>query len=212
MTREPLARSPIAAAPPLAVVSGWQVSTATTTAALQLSDRSQLAKVAVRAELETGTSGRLGVLFGRTARRGDGVLVVGSGPGEWLLLGAPGAAPALLAEFGDLAGSGTGRLVSVVDLTHGRALMRLTGADAARALSRVCAIDLRDRALANCRALRTLLAKLAVDLIRDDVGAGEAAVPSYLLHCERSSGQYLFDRLLDAGSEFGVGVAGFAPM
>ena len=46
------------------------------------------------------------------------------------------------------------------------------------------------------------VAALVTDLVRDDVGG----VPSYLLHCERSSGQYLVDALLDAGAEFGVGV------
>ena len=34
---------------------------------------------------------------------------------------------------------------------------------------------------------------------------------SYLLHCERSSGQYLADSLLDAGAEFGIGVDRFMP-
>jgi hypothetical protein len=34
------------------------------------------------------------------------------------------------------------------------------------------------------------------DIVRDDQGA----VPSYLLHCERSSGQYLAEVLLDAGA------------
>jgi hypothetical protein len=29
------------------------------------------------------------------------------------------------------------------------------------------------------------------------------------LHCERSSGQYLFDALIDAGDEFGTEVEGF---
>jgi sarcosine oxidase, subunit gamma len=41
--------------------------------------------------------------------------------------------------------------------------------------------------------------------VRDDRG-GEI---SYLLHCERSSGQYLFDALIDAGDEFGIEVDGF---
>jgi sarcosine oxidase subunit gamma len=31
-----------------------------------------------------------------------------------------------------------------------------------------------------------------------------------LLHCERSSGQYLFDALVAAGESFGIGVTGFA--
>ena len=33
--------------------------------------------------------------------------------------------------------------------------------------------------------------------------------PSYLMHCERSSGQYLFDALLDAGADLGIDVDGF---
>ena len=39
-------------------------------------------------------------------------------------------------------------------------------------------------------------------MVRDD----EEGVRSYLLHCERSYGQYLFDALMDAGDEFGIGV------
>ena len=31
--------------------------------------------------------------------------------------------------------------------------------------------------------------------------------PAYLVACDRSFGQYLFDALLDAGDEFGIGVA-----
>src|SRR5829696_432992 len=30
-----------------------------------------------------------------------------------------------------------------------------------------------------------------------------------VIHCERSSGQYLFDALIDAGDEFGIEVDGF---
>jgi glycine cleavage system aminomethyltransferase T len=41
--------------------------------------------------------------------------------------------------------------------------------------------------------------------VRDDLGG----LRSYLLHCERASGQYLFDALMDAGDEFGIGVDGF---
>ena len=43
------------------------------------------------------------------------------------------------------------------------------------------------------------------DLVRDDRDGGL----SYLLHCERSSGQFLADMLLDAGAEFGIEVTGF---
>jgi glycine cleavage system aminomethyltransferase T len=43
------------------------------------------------------------------------------------------------------------------------------------------------------------------DVVRDDV----AGVRSYLLHCERSSGRYLFDALMSVGHDFGIEVGGF---
>jgi heterotetrameric sarcosine oxidase gamma subunit len=93
-----------------------------------------------------------------------------------------------------------GELITVIDVTHGRALVRLTGPAAAGLLAKVCAIDLAGHRTPNGTALRTSVAKLTTDLVRDD----QEAVPSYLLHCERSYGQYLFEALLDAGAEFGI--------
>ena len=49
------------------------------------------------------------------------------------------------------------------------------------------------------------VASVITDVVRDDV----SGVRSYLLHCERSSGQYLWDALLDAGSRSAVEVTGF---
>ena len=54
-------------------------------------------------------------------------------------------------------------------------------------------------------ALRTAVAAVATDVIRDDLDGTR----SYLLHCERSVGQYLFDAVLRAGAEFGIEVDGF---
>src|SRR6266496_2998845 len=55
-------------------------------------------------------------------------------------------------------------------------------------------------------AFRSSVASLATDVIRDDL-----ATRSYLLHCERSSGQYLFDMLLRSGAEFGIEIDGLQP-
>ena len=96
--------------------------------------------------------------------------------------------------------------VSVIDLTHGRALVRLTGADAAAVLSKLCGIDLADEVTPNLTAFRSSVAKVVTDVVRDDVHGTR----SYLLHCERSSGQYLLDVLVDAGAEFGLEIGGFA--
>jgi heterotetrameric sarcosine oxidase gamma subunit len=116
-----------------------------------------------------------------------------------MLLSAPGTA-----EGAAFRVARTG-FTSVIDLTHGRALMRLSGADSHRLLAKLCSIDLADHMAPNGAAFRATIAKLVTDIIRDDIDS----TPSYLLHCETSSGQYLFDTLLDAGDEYGIDVDGF---
>jgi heterotetrameric sarcosine oxidase gamma subunit len=95
----------------------------------------------------------------------------------------------------------------VIDLTHGRALMRVTGSDAAELLARLCGADLHDDMTPDGAALRAPVAGVATDIVRDD----RAGVPSYLVHCERSSGQYLFGALVSAGESLGIGIDGFRP-
>jgi len=194
----PVARSPIAVPGPRSVVGRWEVSTRRSSAPLRLADASPLAKVSTRAQPDGAFAAALGVRF-RRSRREDGVLTVGSGPGEWLLIGAPDTAPGLTEQVRALA---AGEFVTTVDLTHGRALMRLTGHAAAQALSKVCAVDLSDAVTPASAAFRSSVAKVTTDVVRDDAGGGGDR--SYLLHCERSAGQYLFECLLDAGKEFGV--------
>jgi heterotetrameric sarcosine oxidase gamma subunit len=208
---EPLARSPIAPAPPVIVLAGWEVSgrrvgsDAGAGAGLTITDCTPLAKVQMRAPVDGQAAAALGVRFGRAARDPAGTLVVGSGPGEWLLLGAPGQAPELESRLGSLAAQAPGEHVTRVDLTHGRALMRLTGPMAVNVLSRLCGIDLSDGITPPGAAFRASVASVATDVIRDDVGG----IRSYLLHCERSSGDYLFGALLRAGADFGIEIDGF---
>lgn len=201
----PLAHSPIEPAPPVAVVDGWVVSARRATGALRLVDCTPLAKVLVRARPGGAVATLLGVGHGRAARDANGTLVVGSGPTEWLLLTRPGDGDAAAARV-QAAADGDADLVTIVPLvSHGRALMRLTGAAAPGLLAKVCAIDFGDRATPDGSAFRSSVARLATDVVRDDLD-GER---SYLLHCERSSGRYLWDSLLDAGAEFGVEPDGF---
>lgn len=199
-TTAPLARSPIAPAEPVIAVGGWLVSAVRAASRdLTLTDCTPLAKVAVAARRpELG-----GVRFGRAARDPAGTLVVGSGPGEWLLIGPPGQARALAAGLDGATGPDDG--ATWVDLTHGRALVRLTGDRAVAVLAKLCGVDLSDDLVPDGAALRTAVAAVATDLIRDDLDG----VRSYLLHCERSVGQYLFDAFLRAGAEFSLAIDGF---
>lgn len=204
---EPVARSPIKALHPT-VRDGWEVSARRTTADLRLVDESPRAKVLVRGPVAGALREAVGTRFGRAARvdrAGVSVLAVGSGPGEWLVIGPPGTAEELRADLQQAAAT-TGEFVSVLDLTHGRAMLRLSGRRAAETLGKVCAIDFHDGSTPNGAALRCSVAGLATDVVRDD-----DADPSYVVHCERSSGQHLFDALLDAGAEFGIDVSGLEP-
>ena len=200
--RAPVARSPIAPIPPTTIEHGWEVSARRSAAELKITDCTPLAKILVLASPHGELAHTLGVPFGRAARDPHGTLVVGSGPGEWLLLATPGTSVALTQRVEEVQDE---RPVSVFDATHGRALMRITGASAPDLLAKVCAIDLADEIAPDGAAFRSSVAKLVTDVVRDDIG-GER---SYLLHCERSSGQYLFDALIDAGDEFGIEVDGF---
>lgn len=193
----PVARSPIPTEDPFELVGGWEVSRRRSSAPLRIVDCAPTAKVLVRARPGGEVAAALGVPFGRAARDESATLVVGSGPGEWTLLSAPGSAAEVIARILALPDDA---LVSAVDITHGRALMRLTGTDAPRLLSKLCAIDFDDAVTPQGSAFRSSVAKVATDVVRDD----HNGTRSYLLHCERSSGQYLFEALLDAGSEFGA--------
>jgi heterotetrameric sarcosine oxidase gamma subunit len=205
-----IARSPIAPAPPVVRTDGWEVSGRRAEAELTLTDCTPLTKVQLRAPVGGQAAAALGVRFGRAARGGwvgkdtAGTLVVGSGPGEWLLLAAPGRAQAL--EPGAVAARAPGEAVTWVDQTHGRALVRLSGKHGPSLLAKLCGIDLSDDITPDGAAFRTSVAALATDVIRDDL---PGSVRSYLLHCERSSGQYLFDAMLRAGAEFGIEIDGF---
>ena len=219
---EPVSRSPIAPAPPVRVEAGWEVSGGRSEAALTITDCTPLAKVHLRAPWNGAMAKALGVPFGRADREGGGAygasqdglaggwLVVGSGPGEWLVLAPPGAAAAVTDWLATVAADAAGdEFVSVTDLTHGRALVRVTGPDAADLLARLCGTDLEDDMAPDGAALRSAVAGVATDVIRDDTMIDGAAVPSYLLHCERSSGQYLSGALVSAGESFGIGIDGF---
>ena len=189
----PIARSPIA---PESPGDGSGISDANNRAGLRITDCSALAKIIVRAGPDGAAARTLGTAHGHTRRDASGVLALGSSPGEWLLIGdASASALARNACTAD-----PDEFTSTIDQTHGRALLRITGERAKDLLAKVCAIDFDEAVTPNGTAFRSSVAKVVTDIARDDVDGTQ----SYLLHCERSSGQYLFDALVDAGKEFNI--------
>ena len=161
--------------------------------ALNLRDLSSTAKLLVRAAPGTNATRRMAAPFG-SSRTEDGVLIAGQRPDEWVLLGPDAAIEALVASL-DRSGH-----VSVIDVTHSRALFRLTGARAALVLEKLCSLDWSDRMTPDGAAVSAPVARVGCDVVRNDLDG----VPSYLISCDRSYGQYLFDTILDAGREYSL--------
>ncbi len=161
-----------------------------------LTDESATTKVIVRASDDTPAADALGLDFGSSEARGD-VLVSRIRPDEWMVLGPASATASLVGDL-DLTG-----YASTVDITHSRLMLRLTGRDAAKVMEKVCSIDFTDKMTPHGACVGASVAKVGCDLIRDDQSLGEGPLErSYLILCDRSFGQYLFDALLDAKSEF----------
>ena len=165
-------------------------------APLTLQDVSSTAKINVRAGPETDACRQLSTPFA-TSRMEGGVLVVGQRPDEWTLLGRQTAVQTLA---GSLDTSGH---VSVIDSTHSRALFRLTGEEATSVLEKLCSLDWNDHMTPDGAAVSGSVARVTCDIVRNDLEGS----PSYLISCDRSYGQYLFEVILDAGQEFSISPA-----
>jgi len=193
----PTARSPIRQIPPTAIVEGWEVSSFRSSARLRLSDLTPYSKTLVHRETRE-LADRLPARLG-DVRRTNSELIAAIGPTEWMIIGPPRRAGARFESIGE-ADKGS------IDATYLYALVCLIGDDARRVLEKICAIDLSDSVMSDDSAVRSSIAQVHATIIRRDVAQDR----SYLLLCDRSYGQYLFDCLMDAGSEFGISVDGYA--
>ncbi len=162
---------------------------------LTLTDMSSVTKLLVRAGDDTAAAHDLAVAFGRTRPAGD-ALICGQRPSEWMVLGPAGAAEAVVDSL-----DRTGH-VSVVDHTHARALFRLTGETSTRVLEKICSLDWADEMTPDGAVVSASVAKVVCDIVRHDGGRAR----SYLIACDRSFGQYLFDAIVDAGTEHALAV------
>jgi heterotetrameric sarcosine oxidase gamma subunit len=204
VTAPPLARSSIAPKAPVLTRAGWEVSGCRSDGPLRLADLTPLSKVLVRADVGSPAERRLDCGFGRTRRHDPDSLVIGAGPDEWFIWSPAGTRSELAAEIESDRGDDA-KLLSVIDVTHGSVVLRLSGANAHRVLEKLCAIDLSDGVTPNESCFRSSVARLRCTVVRDDLGTER----SYLIESDRSSGQYLFDAICYAGAEFAIAVDGY---
>ncbi len=116
------------------------------------------------------------------------VLALALAPGEWMVSSPEnGATPALDACV-------------VVDVSHGRTVLRISGNDARRLLAKGCALDVHPAAFAANACAQTAIARINVLIHR--VGDGDA----YDLYCARSTARSLWHWITQGAAEYGYRV------
>jgi heterotetrameric sarcosine oxidase gamma subunit len=214
----PIARSPIAAAAPMATLDGWEVSRRQSTAPMRLLDLTPCAKLLLRG---TATPALRELLprFGQARHAAAGPLIIAAVPEQFLLIGPPGATSGMQ---GWITSNLDHSRLTLTDLTHARVVLRIAGAHCAMMLSKVCAVNFGAAAFPHGAAVRSSLAKVPCEIIRDDLASmpkdtvsgissdSTASILSYLIIFERQIGQYICETLIDAGSEYSIDVDGFS--
>ena len=159
-----------------------------------LADAYNTTKIQVRADQTTAAAAILAVPFGSSARNTDGALVCGTRPDEWTIYGNSDQAHAIVASVP------TEGFVTVIDITHGRAMLRISGSNSALALSKLSNLDLSNELTPDGAVFSGSLGGVSCDWVRNDQGGA----PSFLISCERSFGRFLFVAVADACAEFGL--------
>jgi sarcosine oxidase subunit gamma len=209
----PIARSPIMPAAPVTQLGDWQVSGRQSTSAMRLLDLTPCAKLLLRGSPPLALRNLLPA-FGHACRLQDGPWVVAAIPDQWLFIGAPGAA----AQLRRWANPSEEPATILLDYSDALVLLRLAGEHSARMLAKACPINLSSTAFPDGRAIRSSVAKIPCTIVRDDLtisaqiatSIAPSVTLSYYLLVERQAGQYLFDCLMDAGSEYHLDADGFS--
>lgn len=99
-------------------------------------------------------------------------------------------------------------LLTITDVTHGRAELWVVGAQSSTLLSRLCGLDFHDSQFPSGTAKQSSVAKTDQLIIRHDV----ADLPAYALIGPRSLGAYLWQTLMETGDDLGLEPVGQAAL
>jgi sarcosine oxidase subunit gamma len=125
----------------------------------------------------------------RTQIDRGGVTIAWLAPGEWLVTGAEAAVAATLAKADGELGLG-------IDISDGRSVLVLTGAEARTALAAVSALDVSDRAFAVGGVARTMLGGSGMFLARL---ADVAGAPCFRIIVDQTMTHYAARMLSEPG-------------
>ena len=92
------------------------------------------------------------------------------------------------------------QFVTVTDITHGRAEIRVIGPNSQALLSKLCGLDFHSSAFPNETAKQSSFAKTTQLISRRDIGE----LPTFSIIGTQSLGPYVWDTMMEAGKEFGL--------
>lgn len=128
--------------------------------------------------------------------RSDGRAVIWLAPTRWLCV-SPGHRPGIPV---DALRAACGESVAVVDVSHGRTVIRISGPKARETLLKGPPIDLHPSVFGPGSAVQSIMAHCGVLLTCVDED-------TFDIYCFRAFGQHLWEWLVEASLEFGYQVA-----
>ncbi len=213
MSEEALRRSPLhevmqAAGVSFEARSGWLVPTSIVSAAddavpvLTIADESAHGKLLLEgkgaADVIPAALRVPAPLLGLSAPCEDG-RVYSLRPDLFFVATLPGTEPELVERLRTTA-AGEGGLVTVTDVTAGRAQIRVTGSVCRQLLPKLCALDFGEAAFPDGCAKTSSLARTTQLILRSDRGG----ILSFLILGGRSVAAYVWDTMVQAGREWGI--------
>lgn len=154
-----------------------------------------------RGDLTRGIETGLGLTLpdpGRAATGPGDVIAYPIAPETWLV-----AAPRADAGFADRLAAAVGDRGSLVDQSHGKAALRVSGERVRDALDKICRLDLHPRAFPPLACGVTQIAHVAVLIVRADDGRA-GAIPAFDLIAPSTFAIHVLEAVEMAAVEFGV--------
>ena len=132
------------------------------------------------------------------------LLVAKLTPDEFLILTPPGSeqgiANSLEAEI-----ASQNSFVSVINQTSGLVGLLISGPESTGVMRKLCALDFNPTDFPDLHVAQSSFAKVRTTIIRHD----RDDLPAFEFYADRSCGEYLWNTILDAGSEFGIQPVGW---
>jgi aminomethyltransferase len=105
---------------------------------------------------------------------------------------------------------GSDKLVTVTDITHGRADLLLLGPQCTELLSRLCSLDFHPNQFPDLSAKQSSLAKTRQLILRHDLKPPDGSqIPAFSLIGPRSLAAYLWQVILEAGHDLDLAPIGW---